>query len=477
MSFFGSMTTAITGIRAQSSALGYISDNIANSQTTGFKRTDASFYDIVTSSNANFHQPGAVVARPGYTNTVQGSVDASQVATNMAVNGEGFFMVSQRVATVDNNPVFQNVNYYTRRGDFSMDKNGYLVNGGGYYLQGVAIDPKTNNPVGDTPGVLKVNNGFLTATKTTNISYTANLPNMPQTAHATALQNAQGSELLQTAAEIAGGTTFANDPTGTGAGNGVVQAGDEQNFLDRSVSGGAITAYDGQGNPLQVQVRWVKTNNTANDAGTGGGDTWVAFYKSDDNATGAAAKWTAIGPSAGPQKYQFNAQGQLNPSVDSTTISNLTVDGNNLGDVTLTHGPGNMTQFADNNGAVSVNKIDQDGYASGELVNVAVGANGRITGTYTNGKTIDIFQVSLAKFNNPNGLQKMNGTAFAETQESGAAIMGGTGDIIASSLEASNVDLADEFSKLIIAQQAYTAGTRIITTSDTLIQETLNMKR
>ncbi len=472
MSFFGSMTTAITGIRAQSSALGYISDNIANSQTTGFKRTDASFYDIVTASSSTFHQPGAVVARPGYTNTVQGSVDASQVATNMAINGEGFFMVSQRVATVDNNPVFQNVNYYTRRGDFSMDKNGYLVNGGGYYLQGVAIDPATNNPVGDTPSPIKVNNSFLTANQTTNISYTANLPNMPQTAHATALSYSAGSELLMTAAEIAGGTTFANDPTGAGVGDGYIQAADEQNFLDRSVSGGAITTYDGQGNPVNVQIRWVKTNNAADDAGTGGGDTWMAFYKSDDSATGAAAKWTNIG-----QAYSFTSTGQLSPAVDSTTITNLTVNGNNIGNVTLTHGPGNMTQFADNNGTVSVNKIDQDGYASGELVNVAVGANGRVTGTYTNGKTIDIFQVTLAKFNNPNGLQKMNGTAFAETQESGAAILGGTGDIIASANEASNVDLADEFSKLIIAQQAYTAGTRIITTSDTLIQETLNMKR
>lgn len=472
MSFFGSMTTAITGIRAQSSALGYISDNIANSQTTGFKRTDANFYDIVTASNSQVHQPGAVVARPGFTNTVQGSVDASQVATNMAINGEGFFVVSQRVATVDNNPVFQNVNYYTRRGDFQMDKNGYLVNGGGYYLQGVPIDPATNNPIGDTPGVMQVNNGFLKAAQTTNISYTANLPSVPQTAHATALSNAPGSELLMTAAEIAGGTTFANNPTGTGAGNGVIQANDEQNFLDRSVSGGAITSYDGQGNPVNVQIRWVKTNNANDDAGTGGGDTWMAFYKSNDNATGTAAKWTNIG-----QSYQFNSSGQLNPPVDSTTISNLTVDGDNLGNVTLTHGPGNVTQFADNNGTVTVNKIDQDGYASGELVNVAVAANGRVTGTYTNGKTIDIYQVSLAKFNNPNALQKMNGTAFAETQDSGAAIYGATGDIIASSTEASNVDLADEFSKLIVAQQAYTAGTRIITTSDTLIQETLNMKR
>lgn len=472
MSFFGSMTTAITGIRAQSSALGYISDNIANSQTTGFKRTDASFYDIVTASSPNFHQPGAVVAKPSYTNGVQGSVDASQVATNMAINGEGFFIVSQRVATVDNNPVFQNVNYYTRRGDFQMDKNGYLVNGGGYYLQGLAIDPTTNNPVGDTPSVIQVNNSFLNARQTSNITYTANLPSFPQTAHATALSSASGSELLQTAAEEIAGATFHNVPNGTGAGNGFVQAQDEQNFLDRSVSGGAITSYDAQGNPVPVQLRWVKTQNAAGDGTGAAGDTWKLFYKSDDSATGTQAKWTDVG-----QAYTFDASGQLNPAVNTATINNLTVDGVNLGNITLTHGPGNITQFADNNGTVSVNKVDQDGYAAGNLVNVAVSANGRVTGTYTNGKTIDIFQVSLAKFNNPNALQKMNGTAFAETQDSGAAIIGGTGDIVASSLEASNVDLADEFSKLIIAQQAYTAGTRIITTADTLIQETLNMKR
>lgn len=473
MSFFGSMTTAITGIRAQSSALGYISDNIANSQTTGFKRTDASFYDIVTASSPNFHQPGSVVAKPGYTNNVQGSVDASQVPTNMAINGEGFFIVSQRVATVDNNPVFQNVNYYTRRGDFQLDKNGYLVNGGGYYLQGLPIDPTTNNPSSDTPAVIQVNNNFLMAKQTSAITYTANLASFPQTAHATALSNASGSELLQTAAEALAGTTFNNDPTATGAGNGFVQAQDEQTFLDRSVAGGAIQTYDAQGNPVSVQFRWVKVNNAAGEGTGTAGDQWHVFYKSSDTATGTAAKWTDVG-----QNYAFDATGQLNPPVTSTTITALTVDGVNLGDITLNHGPGNITQSADNNGTVTVNKIDQDGYAAGELVNVAVGANGRVTGTYTNGKTIDIFQVSLAKFNNPNGLQKMNGTAFAETQESGAAIIGGgTGEIEASALEASNVDLADEFSKLIIAQQAYTAGTRIITTSDTLIQETLNMKR
>lgn len=475
MSFFGSMTTAITGIRAQSSALGYISDNIANSQTTGFKRTDASFYDIVTASSPNFHQPGAVVAKPSYTNAVQGSVDASQVSTNMAINGEGFFIVSQRVATVDSKPVFQQVPYYTRRGDFAMDKNGFLVNGGGYYLQGLPIDPMTNNPTGDTPQVIQINNQFLAAKQSTTINYTANLPNFPMTAQAAMMMNASGSELLQTAAEAASPTPpFANDPTviPPTATDGFVQAANEQAFLDRSVAGGAITVYDGQGNPVNVQIRWVKVNNTAGEGTGAAGDVWQAFYKSDDSATGTAAKWTNIG-----QSYAFNASGQLNPPVDSTTISALTVNGVNLGNITLHHGPGNMTQFADTNGTVAVNRIDQDGYASGQLVSVAVAANGRITGTYTNGKTIDLFQVSLAKFNNPNALQKMNGTAFAATQDSGAPIIGGTGEIIAQAVEASNVDLADEFSKLIIAQQAYTAGTRIITTSDQLIQETLNMKR
>ncbi|MDR3500557.1 MAG: flagellar hook protein FlgE [Parvibaculum sp.] len=471
MSFFGSMTTAITGISAQSSALGYIADNIANSQTTGFKRTDASFYDIVTASSSTFSQPGAVIAKPSYTNNVQGSVDASQVSTNMAINGDGFFIVSQRVATADNNPVFQNVNYYTRRGDFTMDSNGYLVNGGGYYLQGLAIDPVTNNPIGGTPTVMQVNNSFLNAKATATITYTANLPSYPQTANSQT--TVPGSELLETAAEAASATPpFHNNPAGTGAGNGIVQAQDSQAFLDRSVTGGAITAYDAQGNPVNVQLRWAKTDNAAGDGGTTAGDTWHLFYQSDSNATGTAAQWTDVG-----QAYTFNAQGQMSPAVTSTTISNLTVNNVNLGNVTLYHGAGNVTEFANPNGTVTVNSINQDGYASGQLNSVSVSTNGRVTGTYTNGKTIDLFQISLAKFNNPDGLQKMSGTAFAATQESGQPIVGGaTGSVTPQALEASNVDLSDEFSKLIIAQQAYTAGTRIITTSDQLIQETLNMK-
>ena len=454
MSFFGSMTTAITGIRAQSSALGHISDNIANSQTIGFKRTDTNFQDIVTASTSRNHLPGAVLAAPAFTNGVQGSIDASEVPTHMAINGEGFFIVSGRVGTIDGNPVFDGVNYYTRRGDFSMDKHGYLVNGGGYTLQGLMIDPTTGNPVGDTPGRIQINRDFLAARTTSSISLQGNLPLWPKTVNAD--PDIANSELL-TVGRFTPALADLSE----------ISADNEDIFLDNSLSGGAVTAYDELGAPANVQFRWAKVDNA-----DGGGDTWNLFYKTDDGATGADAKWTNVG-----QDYAFNAQGRLTPPVDSTTITGMTVNGIALGNVTLNHGASNITQYNDDNGTVSTSQIDQNGYPSGELVSIAVSENGRVTGTYSNGKTIDLAEVSLARFNAADKLKKMDGTAFAATQESGEPMLGGGGDIIGSAKEASNVDIADEFSKLIVTQQAYTAGTRIVTTADELIRETLNMKR
>lgn len=474
MSFFGAMSTAVTGIKAQSSALGYISDNIANSQTTGFKKTEASFLDIVTVASSTNQQPGAVMAQPKYTNSVQGTISSTSVATNMAINGNGFFVVSKAVGNADNSPVFQDVNYYTRAGDFSMDKNGYLKNSSGYYLQGTPIDPTSGNLVGNATGVVQINQGFLAAHATANINYQVNLPSTPTTSNYDT--TVAGSELLQTAAEKTSGTVFANDPTnfsGTPATDGVVQANDEAAFLDRSVTGGSVTAYDSQGTAVSVQLRWVKVDN-ANGDGSGsapGTETWQLFYKSNDSATGTNAKWTNVG-----QNYTFDSAGNLSPAVASTTINNLTVNGDVIGNVTLYHGNGGVTQYADTSGAVTVNKIDQDGYAAGNLVSVAVTDNGRIAGTYSNGKTVDLYQIGVAHFNNPDGLQKIDGAAFAATDASGQAISGGSGSVVGSALEDSNVDLSDEFSKLIIAQQAYSANTRVITAADSLIQETLNMK-
>ena len=227
-----------------------------------------------------------------------------------------------------------------------------------------------------------------------------------------------------------------------------------------------MTAYDSLGQPVSVQLRWAKVDNE-----NGGGDQWQLFYKSDDSATGTDTKWTNVG-----QTYSFT-DGQLSPAVNSVSISGMTINGVNLGDVTLDHGASNITQYSDDNGTVSVTNLDQTGYPSGSLVSIAVGDNGRITGTYSNGKTVDLAEVSVANFGNANALQKVDGTAFAATQESGEAFLTHGAEVVGSALEASNVDLADEFAKLIVTQQAYTAGSRIITAVDQLTQETLNMKR
>jgi len=460
MSFNGAMSTAISGIQAQSTALSHISDNIANSQTTGFKRTDTSFYDSVTASGHNFHLPGTTYAQPAYTNNVQGAINSSPVTTYMAINGPGFFVVSEAVGSLDNQPVLLDVDRYTRQGDFELDRNGYLVNSSGYFLQGVGVDPATSNPVGDVPSPIQINRTFLDANVSTTIEYEANLPAFPKTVNADAA--IAGSELAQAG-------DFAVDLTTSGT--GVVQGGDESLFLDRSLAGGSITLYDNLGAPTQVQMRWAKIEDAAGTAGIGGGETWNMFYKSSDTATGTATKWQNIG-----QDYAFT-NGQLAPAVNSATITALTVNGNNLGNITLNHGASNVTQFESTGGSVTVNSLDQDGFAAGSLLEVAISGNGRVIGTYSNGKTVDLAEVTLVRFNDPNALQKEDGGAFSSTQGSGEALIGAGGSIVAAALEASNVDIADEFSKLIITQQAYSANTRIVTTADEMITETLNMKR
>src|SRR6201990_1333947 len=195
MGIFGALTTAVGGLRANSYALENISGNIANSQTTAFKRIDTSFLDLIPQTGNNQQLAGSVTANSRSTNTIQGSVQSAAVSTYMAINGAGFFAVQKPGNFTDNNPVFDGVDRYTRRGDFSLDKNGYLVNGAGYYLEGVPIDPTTGNPSGSVPQVLRFQNDFLPSQATTKIDYRANLASYPLTTkHDTSVP---GSELLR----------------------------------------------------------------------------------------------------------------------------------------------------------------------------------------------------------------------------------------------------------------------------------------
>jgi flagellar hook protein FlgE len=140
-------------------------------------------------------------------------------------------------------------------------------------------------------------------------------------------------------------------------------------------------------------------------------------------------------------------------------------------------GSGGLTQFSDSNGGAQVNLVQQDGFPAGSLQTISISDKGRVVGTYSNGRTLDLAEITLANFHAPNSLKRIDGGAFETTDESGSATYDASGSILGSSLEGSNTDIADEFTKLIVTQQAYSANTRVITTSNQMVQDLLNMLR
>ena len=609
MGIFGALTTAVGGLRAESYALENISGNIANSQTTAFKRIDTSFLDLIPSTGLTNQLAGSVTTHSRSTNTVQGDVQSASVATYMAINGAGFFSVQKPGTFTDGLPVFDGVDRYTRRGDFSLDKSGFLVNGAGYYLEGVPIDPSTGNLTGSSPQVLKFQNDFLPAQQTSKIDYRANLAGYPLTSHhdtsipgsellspgsfsaghnplvlgtpaapyvdattggtpqnnkaSTAVANTLVTKLsgtapsdsltanfgptdtitvngktiafsnsggnviastgatldltnatigdLLTAIDTISGTSIASSISATGAitlhsgtasdlsvactsnptafaalgfngtatalrtgggtiGTGQVVGNDNSTFLEQTVAGGAVTTYDVSGSPVNLQFRWGKTDSAS--LGAGHTDTWNMFYQVNPNATGTAVAWQNVGTN-----FTFASNGQMTPAIPSITLTNATVNGVSIGSPVVVFGNGGVTQFADANGNVQVNQIQQDGFPAGQLQSVGVSTNGRIVGNYSNGRNLDLAEITLASFNGTNFLKRADGGAFEATDESGQALFGKAGTIVGSSLEGSNTDIADEFTKLIVTQQAYSANTKVITTSNTMVQDLLNVLR
>ncbi|MHC2626719.1 flagellar hook protein FlgE [Bradyrhizobium huanghuaihaiense] len=255
------------------------------------------------------------------------------------------------------------------------------------------------------------------------------------------------------------------------AGTGGVIGNDIATFTKESISGGAVTAYNAAGTPVNLQLRWAKTDSAS--LGTGHSDTWNLFYQTDPNATGTTVGWVNAG-----QAFTFAADGSLtSPSTSGVTINNVSVGGQSLGSLAFNISQGGLTQYASTSGAVTINTITQNGYAAGQLRSVAVNNNGLVVGTFSNGQNLDLAQVSLSHFNGTNYLKALDGGAYAATEQSGPAIDGASGTISGSSLEGSNTDIADEFTKLIVTQQAYSANTKVITTANSMVQDLLNVLR
>jgi len=465
MGVFSALTTAVSGMQAQSYALENISGNIANSRTAGFKRVDTTFADLVPDSALNRQIAGSVAAYSQATNSIQGDLSATRIETNAAINGDGFFVVDQRLNGVGSNTQFANSNLYTRRGDFDFDSNGYLVNGAGYYLKGLKIDTVTGSLIGTQPEVLRITKEQFPAKATTSIEYRANIPATPGTTNANS--STPGSELLSS-------TGFTSNPLSTTqGGTGIVIGSEITSFLSQSIPGGSVTVYDSLGKATSVELRWAKTTNAS--AGPPATvDTWNLFVAENTGATG-----TAVAYRNANIDVTFDSTGQMtSPTGGSITLPTMTINGTTISGISLTTGTNGLTQNGDVSGQIDARSIRQDGYTAGTLDRTSISADGQVIGTFSNGQVVALAQLSVARFNADNALKRLDGGAFEETIESGPPIIGlGTSQLIGGNVEQSNTDIADEFSKMIVTQQAYSANTKVITTAQEMLSSVFNIIR
>jgi flagellar hook protein FlgE len=460
MGLFDALTTSVSGLQAQAFAMQNISGNIANSQTIAYKGINTNFEDLIAGSGvASQRVAGGVIPNSFATNTVQGAIQAATSGTDMAINGDGYFMVQSATSFTGNIPTFSGAESYTRRGDFQLNANGYLVNGAGNYLEGIPIDLTTGAPAGNAASPLQFQNNFLPARATTTINYGINLPTTPATAaYVSSIPN---SELLNPA-----NFTTGHDPTV--AGTGQVIGTDASTFVNESVNGGSVTVYDANGAPANLELRWAKTHSVA----SGGTDTWELFYQTDASATGTQVAWQNAGTD-----FTFNAAGQLTPATGNIALSGVTINGVALGNLSLVAPTGSVTQFSSTNGQTTVNTMQQNGYAAGQLQGISVGNNGMISGAFSNGQNVNLAEIPLVHFNSADNLKSLSGGAYQATADSGQAIAGASGQIVGQSLEGSNTDIATEFTKLIVTQQSYSANTKVMTTVNQMSQDLLNIIR
>lgn len=438
-----SLFAGVSGLQNHQTRMDVVGNNISNVNTYGFKKGRVTFKDMISQSLSGAAKPqedrgginpqqvglGMQVATIDTIHT-QGALQVTGVNTDLAIQGEGFFIEKKG-----------NSSYYTRNGAFSLDKNGYVVNpSNGYKVQGwnAVLNPET--------GMMELN----TAAGVEDLIIPVGSKDP-----ARATQNTK---------------FFCN-----------LQKNSDTHQAD-------LTIYDSTGIPRQLRATFNRTDVnrwdmvievpeategsvsvSAGDPVQGGGNNTFQLVFND------AGSLISVSDGANTQ-----TEGVLMPNVSFTyqgtdrevnqTI-NLT-----LGEVGLFNG---ITQFESPS---TTKAIEQDGYTMGMLEGFSFDDSGQITGVFTNGNRKTLGQVALAKFANAGGLEKAGDTLFVESNNSGAANIGvaaaeGRGSIKAGTLEMSNVDLSEQFTDMIVTQRGFQANARTITTADQLLQEVIALKR
>jgi flagellar hook protein FlgE len=428
MSLLTSLSSGTSGLSSASAELSVVSDNLANTNTIGFKGGRAAFEDALAQSVVGGSGEVGLGSRLQGVQRIlsQGELANTGVSTDLALEGPGYFVVRGAVAG-------RTSNYFTRAGQFQIDSSGYLVNMGGMRVQGYGAD--ATGTVTSAFGDLLVGSAASQPRASTTLTFRTNLQ-----------------------ADAAIPPTFAlANPSGT------------------SSSSTSVTAYDSLGNAHQIQIYFRKTAD-------GGPWEWHAIADGGSltgetagnpvEVAGGTLSFDNTGRlTAQTQASDFNPRNAVNPQP-------LTFD---FGDPTGAGGTGllGVTQFS---APSSTTFVGQDGYSSGELTRIQIDKNGNVQGVFTNGQARTIGQVAVASFAAADQLERMGSNVYSQTRASGepaigAAGDGGRGTISAGALEQSNVDIAEQFVRMIAAQRAFQANSKTITTADQLLSELIAMKR
>lgn len=419
----GSFSSALSGLNANSTALGVIGNNLANLNTVAFKSSSVSFQDLVYQSvggtSVNPMQIGLGVTTGAISgNFSQGSIQNTTESTNCAIQGNGFFIVRGDDGLS-----------YTRAGNFSFNKDGYLVTSDGLKVEGYTqTDPTTGEILtSGTVSDIVVPTGVLRApTPTTTFSALTNL-NAGTATSGTFTTSVEMYDALGKSHVM----TITYTKTGTGA------WGYKLTVPGADVTGGTA------GTPYTMAtgtLAFAPTGKLASVNGAAVANVAITTPAWSNGAAANAMTWTLV---------------------DSTT-----------GDYALT---GYSATSA-------TSSITQNGTAAGSVDDVTVSADGSITATFGAGQSVTIGKIAMASFNNPKGLTKMGGNLYGESDAAGQANVGvpgtgGRGTLIGSALEQSNVDMATEFTNMILSQRGYQASSKSITVADELLQDTLALKR
>ncbi|MCB1783209.1 MAG: flagellar hook-basal body complex protein [Alphaproteobacteria bacterium] len=577
MGLFGALFTGVSALAAQSQNTAIISNNIANINTTGYKRSEAAFFSLVTTeTNSSRYSPGTVTANRLQKVKEQGSISQSSSGTDASISGNGFFTVKR-----DSDDSSLTEFLYTRNGQFSEDSQGFLVNSAGFYLYGWPLDINGDLPSnqGDLDSLVPVDVAFLggltrptttaelsinldaaesdtayasaptsapdftrgltvydTLGNSQSISFEFTKVYGPQATAFSTLSSLTATDELVADLGLSDGDEFTvSDGTTTltleiddgggaaGTGTAVETIGDILNAINAGLGNAiAFLGNDGEiviqqddfvagtetivlantsGTPL-TELGLTAATYTSNDIGT---DNYYSNGDSTDSPPYSAGEFPALQYVPGDPTYNhrgwwdvkvkdpngntlttgllnFNGDGTLNALSDSSGNIDLELTGIDWGNGSeLQNIDIDISNFSQFSSDYTVLFSDQNGAELGLRTGVEIDRDGFIIAQFSNGASSRLYKLPLATFANANGLNEVSGTAYTKTENSGEdnlreAGSGGAGFFEPSTLENSNVDLADEFALLIVAQRAYSAGTKVINTVDQMTQELLQLR-